>query len=81
MENCCARCRYWKSAVRIHKEFIRGECRRFPPVIISGELHSSCQEVDLEDMTNEFKIQGYFPIVDSMEWCGEFNEREETHNG
>lgn len=63
--DCCARCLFWIQ----RDDTPRGECRRFPPVVLIA------QTGNLIDEKGEcyFPQLGIFPETDHWDWCGEFS--------
>jgi hypothetical protein len=61
---CCGLCRF-------SRETAGGlECRRRPPVIVPG-----LRVFGKDGETSEPMVVGFFPLIQTDEWCGEFERR------
>lgn len=59
----CETCRFWDSDTDVEGDD-RGECRRFPPVLIQASLDKSDRWAE--------SYHRQFPGTDSFDWCGEW---------
>jgi len=57
----CENCRFWNRWDNVADEdgCVRGECRRYPPVVVFHD--------------NFFK--SFFPVTDRVDFCGEFSPK------
>jgi DNA-directed RNA polymerase alpha subunit len=68
-EHQCKACRFW---VRQAAEDLSGQCRRFPPSLPQTEK----QQAEVE-ATGAGVFTGVWPDTLGVDWCGEFQPREE----
>ena len=64
----CGTCKFWSlSLISCDGEFIKGVCRRNPPI-----LHPKEEEFEDEPF-------GVWPCTVKNEWCGEYKPKEEQN--
>jgi hypothetical protein len=69
-ERKCKNCRFW---VQQAEEDITGQCRRFPPT-----LSKTAPQQEAMEATGAGTFVGVWPDTLGVDWCGEFQRREET---
>lgn len=64
MNILCANCKFWRFTSRDEVGDLFGECRRSTPIVTYHE-------------TDEFPVVYGWPVVEDMDWCGEFKSKKE----
>lgn len=57
-----------------------GYCRRYPPSFSNRATSINDKDITVFNTAPEYWTRGWWPQVESDEWCGEFQSRNEINN-